>query len=65
MFFMLFFGLGIQKISSINTETNVSKYLLRTLFIKHMNVVGASVIPTGTTKNAYEGRTIGYVCRTL
>jgi hypothetical protein len=38
--------------SSINMKIDVSKYLLRMLFIKHMNVVGALVIPNGTTTNA-------------
>jgi hypothetical protein len=52
MFFMLFLGLGIYQISSTNTRMNLSKYLLRTLFIKHMKVVGALVSPNGTTTNS-------------
>ena len=34
--------------SSKNTITNSYKYFLKTLFIKHMNTVGAFVKPKGT-----------------
>jgi hypothetical protein len=41
------------KMSSTNTKTNLSKYLLSTLGIKYMNVAGAFVSPKGTTINSY------------
>jgi hypothetical protein len=38
--------------SSINTNTIVSRYLLKILFMRHMKVVGALVSPKGTTMNS-------------
>jgi hypothetical protein len=34
---------------SIKTNINLSKYLLKALFIRNINVVGALVSPNGTT----------------
>ena len=51
MFFMLFLILRINKNVIKEKRTNLSKYLLKTLFIRHINVVGAFVIPNGTTTN--------------
>jgi hypothetical protein len=52
MFFVLFLGLGIYQDIINKYKENLSKYLLRTLFIKHMKVVGALVSPNGTTTNS-------------
>ena len=51
MFFMLFLILRINKNVIKENKTNLSKYLLKTLFIRHINVVGAFVRPNGTTRN--------------
>ena len=37
--------------ASLNVTMNLSKYFLKTLFIKYMEVVRAFVIPNGMTTN--------------
>ena len=49
---MFFLILRKVIISPRKIGTNLSKYLLRTLFIWHINVVGAFVRPNGTTTNS-------------
>ena len=49
---MLFLILRIDKNVIKEEKKNLSKYLLKTLFIRHINVVGAFVRPNGTTTNS-------------
>ena len=52
MFHMFFLILRINKNAIKETRTNMSRYLLKTLFPRHINVAGAFVKPSGTTKNS-------------
>ena len=52
MFHMFFLILITNKIPSRKTGTNLSRYLLKTLFMRYMNVAGAFVKPKGITKNS-------------
>ena len=52
MLFMLYLILKIDKNVIKETRKNLSKYLLKTLFIRHINVVGAFVRPNGTATNS-------------
>ena len=52
MFFMLFLILRINENVIKENKNEFSKYLLKTLFIRHINVAGAFVSPNGTTTNS-------------
>ena len=52
MLFMLHLILRIKKNVIKETRTNLSKYLLKTLFIRHINVASAFVRPNGTATNS-------------
>ena len=49
MLFMLFLIIRIEENVIKVKRTNLSKYLLKTLFIRHINVAVAFVSPNGTT----------------
>ena len=53
MLCMLFFVLGVYKMSSMNTTTNLSNSGMKTEFMRYMKNAGALVRPKDMTRYSY------------